>query len=142
MVRLLPLLLSLIRHPVMTNPRQYFWLWVVGSAIVGFGLGWYCQHRQYVECRDERTALLRDALRNQRTADSLHFAGLAERDRAADRLQLAKHRDTITDLREKAARDSLRRLSELESVRAVNRYIHSGGAPPGRQHSQRSGVRP
>lgn len=133
MLRLLPLLLNVVRHPAVTNPRQYFGLWVAVCAVIGFGLGWYLQHRRYVECRDERTGLLRDALRHQRTADSLQFAGqLAARD-----LQLAKHRDTITDLREQAARDSLRHLSELQSVRAINAYIHAG-----RQRGQRQGVRP
>ncbi|MBO9640534.1 MAG: hypothetical protein J7576_20355 [Siphonobacter aquaeclarae] len=93
------------------------------AAVLGTLLGWAINHftssASLEACRDEREKLLAQHARTQAVIDSVRFAAvLASKDK-----QILQLHETILFERQKAASDSIRHLSELDAIRAINAYI-------------------
>lgn len=109
---------------ILSNRQRFVWEMALAAAIwvLGYGLSWLTSQNTIQNCQDERTALLAEKAKNQQLIDSVYYAGkLAEKQQTINRKD-----EDIHLLTEKITRDSVRHLSELESMRAINRYIKSG----------------
>lgn len=87
--------------------------------MVTWGLGKVSDNIELRNCQDERTMLLKSYSENQRMTDSLKYSGQLSEQKAI----IEKKNEDILKLNEKMARDSVRYLSELESIRAINEYV-------------------
>lgn len=100
------------------------------TAAVGYGTNHFFGRRELQACQDERQALLQETRQNQAALEAVKYAGII----AGYQTQILKLNETILNQREKMAADSIRNLTHLEAMRAINEYI--------RQHPSSTGVRP
>ena len=122
---------------ILSNRQRFVWEIVIAAVVwaLGYSLSWVTSRNTIQNCQDERTVLLTEKAKNQQLIDSVYYAGkLAEKQQLINR----KNED-IHLLTEKIVRDSVRHLSELQSVRAINHYIESpngGSGKKGGQHKR------
>ncbi|MDR6195934.1 hypothetical protein [Siphonobacter sp. SORGH_AS_0500] len=102
----------------------------VCSAGISWGVTKLTSGKDLKACQDERLAMLEEARHNQATIEAIKYAGIISN--LQTQITQANEKNLLQ--RQKNASDTIRRLSELEAMRAINAHI--------RQPSGNEGVRP
>ncbi|PQA59150.1 hypothetical protein [Siphonobacter curvatus] len=97
------------------------------SAALGYGIKYFSNDATLKACQDERTVLLRETAAKSAALEAVKYAGVI----ATLQTQLTQANDTILLQKQKAASDSISRMSELESMRAIINYLRQYPSGPG-----------
>lgn len=101
-------------------------VWEVAIAVFLSTVSWGVTHllnqKSNQVCQDEAEAMKKEWLLQQAAMDKLAY----ERVIAEKEFEISQKEQDINDLREKMASDSIKRMSDLDAVRAINTYIKAG----------------